>query len=299
MSDICIISDGKPGHLNQSLGLVEALLSVDTSLTYDICPPASWVHLIKLLISHLFLQSQPTTTKIFVGAGHRTHLTLLVYKKCFGVKSGAKVIVLMKPSFPLRWFDLCLIPEHDQPAVLPNVIETWGALNRVLPGVKTHNSGLILIGGPSKHFHWDEPLVLSQLREIVEQSAEVAWTLTTSRRTPDSFLMQLSATNLPIEIVSDEQTDKDWLPEQLAGAEICWVTEDSVSMVYEALTAGCRVGLIALQSEREGRISRGLSRLRAAGRVRTLKQPMLSTEAPPVLAESKRCADLIRARGWL
>nr|WP_232348913.1 mitochondrial fission ELM1 family protein [Neptunomonas qingdaonensis] len=286
--------------MNQSLGLVEALLRTNASLTYEVCPPVSWRHLLKLLISHLFTTPASSEVRLFVAAGHRTHLTLLVYKWCFGRKTNAKAVVLMQPSLPLRWFDLCLIPEHDQPASMPNVIETWGALNRVQPGSKAKNTGLILIGGPSKHFVWDESQVLNQLKQIVEHEADTDWILTTSRRTPESFLISLSAAKLKINIIPCAQTGKDWLPEQLAIAETCWVTEDSVSMVYEALTAGCRVGLIELKSKTDSRIARGLARLRASGRVRSLKQSGNPSEKVlPALAEARRCADLIIKKGWI
>lgn len=299
--DICIVSDGKPGHLNQSLGLVEALLRNNRSLTYKVCPRASWLHLLRLLVTHLFTTpASLSNVKLFVAAGHRTHLTMLVYKWCFGRKTNAKTVVLMQPSLPLRWFDLCLIPEHDQPASMPSVIETWGALNRIQPGVKAKNSGLILIGGPSKHFDWDERQVLKQLQLIVEQDKEIDWVLTTSRRTPESFLTHLSTANLKISIIPCEQTNTNWLPEQLAIAGSCWVTQDSVSMVYEALTAGCHVGLIELNSKTDSRIARGLARLRASGRVRTLRHSESpSKELLPALAEASRCADLIIKKGWI
>lgn len=38
-------------------------------------------------------------------------------------------------------------------------------------------------------------------------------------------------------------------------AEAVWVTEDSVSMIYEALTAGCRVGVIAMDRLKQDRIT--------------------------------------------
>ncbi len=38
MADIWIISDEKPGHVNQSLGLVEALLELKPNLTFKILP---------------------------------------------------------------------------------------------------------------------------------------------------------------------------------------------------------------------------------------------------------------------
>ncbi|SIS42872.1 mitochondrial fission ELM1 family protein [Neptunomonas antarctica] len=303
MSDICIVSDSKPGHFNQSLGLVEAIQRIDASLTYDVCPPVSLFQLARLVIARLFSSSVKTHTsgvKVFVGAGHQVHFTLLIY----GWLSGAKTIVLMKPSLPCRWFDLCLIPEHDQPTENAYVIETWGALNRILPSEKQAASGLILIGGPSRHFDWNDANVLAQLGDVLAQNQSIQWVLTTSRRTPDSFLVGLFAAGLSVEVVPYEQTDKDWLPDKLAKAEHCWVSEDSVSMVYEALTAGCRVGLIELgnigNKQSEGRVVRGLARLRASGRVRTLKQALLSEDkSVPALAEADRCAQQIIKKGWL
>ena len=46
---------------------------------------------------------------IAIGAGHKTHLYLLAIKRCF----GAKIVVILKPSLPLKFFDLCVIPKHD------------------------------------------------------------------------------------------------------------------------------------------------------------------------------------------
>ena len=39
-----------------------------------------------------------------------------------------KIVVLMKPSLPISFFDLCLIPKHDRPKTRKYVIETNGAL---------------------------------------------------------------------------------------------------------------------------------------------------------------------------
>ena len=44
-------------------------------------------------------------------------------------------------------------------------------------------------------------------------------------------------------------------------AEGVWVTEDSVSMVYEALTAGCRVGVILIDRLKQDRITQSIDAL--------------------------------------
>ena len=44
-------------------------------------------------------------------------------------------------------------------------------------------------------------------------------------------------------------------------AEAVWVTEDSVSMLYEALTAGCKVGLIEIDRIKDDRITRQIDQL--------------------------------------
>ena len=68
---------------------------------------------------------------------------------------GGKVVVLMKPSLPAAWFDLCVIPAHDRPRRADNILVTRGVLNRVRhDGCKDARAGLILVGGPSAHVTW-------------------------------------------------------------------------------------------------------------------------------------------------
>ena len=297
MPDICIVSDSKPGHLNQSLGLVEALQRLRPDVRYKLCAPQSWRALSWVLIRHLFNKRSLPPTKLIIAAGHRTHVTMLIY----GWLSGAKTVLLMKPSLPSRYFDLCLIPEHDQPVESSNIIETWGVLNRMVPAQKKAGTGLLLIGGPSKHFNWDEQSVLDQLSSVLAKYPQLDWSLTTSRRTPSAFLTELQKRKLKVKLIPHEETELNWLPQTLAITEHCWVTQDSVSMVYEALTAGCDVGLITLSNNGEGRLHHGLARLRAANRVSSLQQPALRDPETVLipLAEAQRCAALILEKGWL
>lgn len=290
---IWIVSDGKPGHLNQSRGLAEAIARrCDVRISEQ--PPMGKLQALRLLFSG-FLPAVDERPALLIGAGHATHLTLLALRRFY----RAPAVVLMKPSISTGFFDLCLIPEHDQPPPRPNIITTRGALNRMQPGEKAAGSGVILIGGPSKHFDWDETTVLAQVKALLSTTPR-DWLIGSSRRTPASTEQALAAL-AGERFVPAVETGPDWLPQQLARAEVCWVTQDSASMVYEALTAGCKVGVLTLDEQADNRISRGVDALREQGIVSGSPDWSLAalTEPAEVFNEAERCAELILQRGWL
>ncbi|NVK39645.1 MAG: mitochondrial fission ELM1 family protein [Oceanospirillaceae bacterium] len=300
VSEICIISDGKPGHLNQSRGLAEALRRRRPGIGVRECSPLDRIGALRTWLSGQLspgvLDGAPDAPPaLLVGAGHATHATLLALKRAW----RRPAVVLMKPSLPLGCFDLCLMPQHDNPPERDNVIATRGALNLMQPGRKQADLGLILIGGPSRHSGWDESALLTQLERILA-SGDRRWRMTSSRRTPASTERLLAA--LPgVDFVPASATGRDWLPAQLAAAETCWVTEDSVSMVYEALSAGCGVGILSVPQNRDNRLQRGLQQLAEKGLVTAFADWRGDALAPPATGfdEAGRCAELILARGWL
>jgi hypothetical protein len=208
----------------------------------------------------------------------------------------------MKPSLPPRCFDLCLIPRHDDVTETGNVIVTEGALNTIVPaGELDDAAGLILVGGISRHYAWDNDAVLAQVKTVLKQDAKTSWMITDSRRTPpaaSAALAGLQGGNVR-RFVSSRETDADWLPQQLKRCGKVWVTEDSVSMVHEALTAGAAVGLIDVPIARTNRISRALRRLVDGRFLTTLVDWMAgATLKPPrePLREADRCAALVLER---
>lgn len=274
-----IITDGKPGHINQSVGLVEALHRQVPRLTWQELPVMSVWQSIRFAWQH-----HKKFPKLLISTGHRTHLTLLILSKIMRVPS----IVLMKPSLPLCWFDLCIIPEHDMLPARPNIINSMGPLNRIQPATKEAGSGLILVGGPSKHFDWQPEPLHTQLKELIRQDSR-NWTIATSRRTPE-VTTNLLQTLADVTLVLPSETDANWLPRLLAKTEVCWVSQDSMSMVYEALTAGCNVKLLEVPTRGKNRLSRGIHKLQLSG--------YLSSDINPVLklAEADRCAEIIQQR---
>lgn len=290
------IQDGKPGHENQIRGLVEALSRRVGTEVHRLQAPGKLVAIGYGLRSRFPPAAGLPDPDLIIGAGHGTHLALLAARRA----RGGRAIVLMQPSLPCRWFDLCVIPAHDRPEPGPGVVVTRGVLNPMRPAaVKDPRQGLLLMGGPSKHYRWDEPAVIDQIRFIVDQKPDVHWTLSTSRRTPAGFLSRLTVTAANLSVAPVEETAPGWLAGRLAETAWVWVTPDSVSMIYESLTAGAAVGLLELAPRGETRVTRGVNLLEKEGKVLRFSEwrekPRL--ELPKeAFNEAERCAGEILRR---
>lgn len=252
-------TDGKPGHEKQTLGLAHALLRHQTGQCVDWIAPPRANALMHWLRGTFPPADALPAPDILIGAGHATHIAMLAARRA----RGGKAVVLMKPSLPLFLFDLCVIPEHDAPPARDNIIRIRGALNDVQPSTtRSPEHGLMLIGGISEHYRWNEAAIAAAVQTIAQSTPHIGWQLTTSRRTPPTFpaaLPQPLPTNL--KLVPHSETGPGWLEHALSGAGQVWVTEDSVSMLYEALTAGAGVGILNLEKIHDGRVRRGVEKL--------------------------------------
>ena len=295
---IWLLGDGKPGHENQSAGLAEALGRIVPADIRSIPTPGK-CHIIARV--HAITRATRSWHKpdLLIGAGHSTHLPLLWLAR----QHGVPCVVLMKPSLPTALFDLCLVPAHDLGHSIPppRVIPTLGALNRVPPPAnRERTSGLILVGGPSTTHGWDQDAMLDTIGVIISRSRHLPWHITDSRRTPEGFMPLAAQRFANVSLHPHQQTGRDWLPAQLAAAAEVWVTEDSISMIYEALSSGARVGLIPVpRLKRDGRVSRGVDHLADEGFVTRFSrwQTTGTLSSPPrVLREADRCAEEVARR---
>ncbi|PID43822.1 MAG: hypothetical protein CSB48_03280 [Proteobacteria bacterium] len=271
--NILLVTDGKPGHLNQLKGLLFQLQNL-AQVT------ARWVNVndresawLKNSWLRCFTrQKGDFTPDIVIGAGRKTQKQVLILGR------HAQTCILMKPHLPLFLFDYAIIPAHDNVAERKNVLTTEGVLNQVRPQTACpatghaearagqHPPGLMLIGGESRHYEWSGASIISQVVSLVSNSQR-HWHLTNSRRTPDEFLpelrQQLAENNLAgrVSVFPHDTTGPDWLTNQYQCAEEIWVTPDSVSMVYEAITSGAATGLFDMTPLKTGRIVTGINKL--------------------------------------
>jgi len=260
---IVYVSDGKAGHRSQAVGLYTAMQrqSADEvtfeEVSIDQLPIFS-------LFSAIFnknitaLQQQPD---YIFGVGSHTQLRVLLLGQVY---PQAKTIILMKPNFPVTWFDYAIIPEHDGVEASEHVIVTKGALNPIVNEQRhQQNSFLIALGGSSKRHQWNEEKVLDSIQQIVDLHPQAEIILTTSRRTPKEFLDHLNEKSFAsrLKIFPVEKTLQGWIFEEMQKAEAVWVTEDSVSMIFEALTAGCQVGVIQVDRLKQDRIIQSVDQI--------------------------------------
>ena len=247
-------TDGKAGHDKQSLALVESLMNQTKCRLFDFNVQDQRNPILDIIFKNYKLPEGITKPDIAIGAGHKTHLHLLAIKRCF----NAKIVVIMKPSIPLIFFDLCIIPKHDGIKNGPNIINIQSSLVKFNSNLKKkENIGLILIGGPSKHYFWDSNIVLEEICKISKKFKFKRLLLSTSRRTPIDFIDQLNELNISdIQVYEYSKLKSDWLDKHINKVKNIWVTNDSYSMITEALASGADVDIIDLKVKQDSKLSK-------------------------------------------
>lgn len=297
LHSIRVLSDGRPGHENQTMGLAQAL-SRRTGAQIDLVRIKGGGYLARYRKA-LARTSDSPAPQLIIGAGHATHLPVLAASRRFGARS----VIVMKPTWPMWWFDLCLVPAHDLSSRKERrgIVRTRGALNRIPEDAPAKQErGVILVGGPSKHYGWAAEELQKAILAVAEANPELEWIVGDSRRTPEGFLSALSVGGIRATCVPWQQTTPDWLPAQLLAAKQAWVTEDSISMLHEAVTAGARTGVLPTPARSEGaRVLNAIRGLVAEGyatRYVDWAENGRQLMAPRHLHETGRCADLILER---
>jgi uncharacterized protein len=247
--------DGRPGHEKQTRGILQALresieLEVEEIQVQRNSMLDDLIGYLRLFIPHRRRDGlMSPDADLLIGTGSRTHLALLQAKR----QMGLPAVISMTPNHLLfNRFDLIFAPNHDGVAPGKNIVFTVGPPNCArISGSKSPQRGLILIGGadPGSHF-WDSESLEGYIREIARKDNGIGWTVSSSPRTPEDTVQRLETLACDIDNLDFfrfEDTARGWVEQQYDECEKVWVTADSMSMVYEALSAGCRVGLLPVR----------------------------------------------------
>ena len=251
---ITAILDGSPGHEKRTEGIISALekyacaevtrVKIKKTFLSDI---VSWL---KVVAGFCKKSGKTQDVDFVIGTGTHTHPHVIR----MGNAGGAKKIICMLPAgFLIKMFDLCFVPNHDRPGPGENIFLTVGPPN-ISENKQIHrkDTGLILVGGIDEKSHvWDSDKICGVVEQIVSSaSATVNWTISSSPRTPqemDAKLSRFADGRDNVSFFRFAHTQKGWVEEQYDMSGIVWVTADSLSMVYEALTAGCTTGIIPVK----------------------------------------------------
>ncbi len=238
-----ILSDGRIGHLNQSLALAHYLKApyciVPVRFTCKLFKPLSYVlDFFKIYTPLLFKLETPLPQSFdtIVCAGSSTYYAAKMLSRYYQVKS----ITMMLPKSYRYDFDIMFSQTHDHPPKQENIIEIPANFSFAKPKnlfVPHSPSVGIIIGGNNAHFTMDKQRLKAQLDTIFElfQGYEIA--LTTSPRTPKEIEALLE--NYPFAYsVIFSQNKINPIADFLHRCEVVFITIDSTSMISEAISCG-------------------------------------------------------------
>ena len=201
------------------------------------------------------------TGKLFLATGNSASPFSLALAR---ILNGYSAVIMTPDVVGTRPFDFAIVPEHDHPAPSDNILTTLGAPNHIYgPELQAAAEGFfaplmpfpgkviaLLLGGGDANYEltpsWVRS-VLPLLREAAEKQG-AALLVTTSPRTggevDDAVEAVLTESPATRYLLLASRSRENPVPAMLGAATHVLVTEDSVSMVSEAATAGFRVGLL-------------------------------------------------------
>lgn len=280
-----VMSDGKPGMENQCLGLAEELDLRPTIKRLSIrqpwssLPPQLWFAPFRSLGAGSDAVNRPWPDLLIATGRQTVALSRAIRRRsqgeCFTVQ-------IQNPAVDLNDFDLVVTPRHDRQSG-PNVIETFGALNRIrdeaIEAAATSFADTVadlprplvavLLGGDNKVYRMTPEVVRTlgdRLRQLSREHG-VGLAITPSRRTGEANVRALR------EALGDSAAvwHQDGQPNPYLGwmglADAFVVTADSVNMISEA----CGTGKPVFVQDLDGgapKFDRFHDELRQAGMVR-------------------------------
>ncbi len=262
MKKILIISDGKPGHLNQSIAFAK-IKEVD----YDILRVDFKKKVFKAFsyffdkfgfYSDFFFENYEkldfTVYDAVVSTGSGTYY----FNKFIAKKYNKKSIALMLPrSYRYDNFYFILAQKHDRPPMLSNIITI--PLNLSYPnilGILEKNSDKksvgIIIGGNNDVFSMDRLLIEEKLDYIFENYKDYEKYITTSRRTPEDIEELIEKYDFDYKLIYSQNPSINPIGDFINICDEFFITIDSTSMLSEVrANSDAKINIVELYPKKE------------------------------------------------
>lgn len=304
VKQILIVSDGRKGHLNQSIALAKYL-----GFEYDVIEIKFKNRFFKLL-SYLFDRIGFYTMSIFeigdgsqnkfihempkqvrhdkanhhkvlsrhpelvsgskneygivVSAGSSTYYAAKVIAKKLNVKS----VAMMLPKGYRYNFDVIFAQTHDNPPRQSNIIEIPANFAYAIPqGIykPKKKSIAIVIGGNNSFLNLDKQKLKKQLDFIVAEFKDHEIAITTSPRTPKDIEELVNSYHFDYEVIYSKNPVNP-IPDFLSQCDTVFITSDSTSMISEAISFGeSNIVVLPLETKKENKFLDFISKLQSDG----------------------------------
>ena len=269
--NILIIYDGKTSSLNQAMGLINSLKK-KSRRKFEVkllkfCPAYKSLVGNSIIFYHLFLKFLIFKKKLnyfnlelIVSCGRVAAPLSLIYKRI----CHAKIINILDPYFRRNEFDKIIIPNHDKKLKGNNFLYINGSLiNRELKKIdksdvdkfsnlisKSKKNIVILIGGNSNitRFNYEDLNKFTLHLKMIDLSNYNLYFLYSRRTSHD--IKTVIKNNFKNAFIWDENSKNPyWFLLNMANFII--VTEDSISMISEAISLRKPVYIFKLQRIKE------------------------------------------------
>ena len=252
---ILILSDGKAGHLNQSIAFAKLKnLQFDIlELKNNIKPFTYLLDFFNIYINLFSLHVEPKNYKAVVSTGSSTYYANKYLAKKLGIKS---IAIMLPKGFRYSDFDYIIASNHDNPPKLKNIISL--SLNLSVSEPKgyikkdTKNAVGIIIGGDNSIFKIDRDIIRRYLDEAFEKFPNHLKYITTSRRTPKEIDELLENYKFDYAVIYSKNPNINPIPDFLEVCSNLFITIDSTSMLSEArANSDASIEIIELKSKRK------------------------------------------------
>lgn len=262
-----IVSDGKAGHENQSIAFCELL-----NMQYETLHVAYSNKFLKAF-GYLFDWLNIYTKSIFsfqapkdlnydfiISCGSSTYYPA----KCFA--KNIKLVALMNPKWFKNNFFHIFASEHDNPkhsknmTILPANISLLKAKNIYVP---KKESVAIIIGGNNSIYNINKNQLQKVLECIKEQFLGYEIAITSSPRTPKNIEDMIEKMAFDYQVIYSKNKINP-IPDFIFSCKYVFITEDSTSMISDAISNGnANIEIIELEaiSQRKNKFKRFIAHL--------------------------------------
>ncbi len=262
MKKVLIISDGKPGHLNQSKAFCRI-----KGYSYDIVEVQYRCRVFKAL-SYLFDKLNIFTLLLFrkhekhatcfydaiVSTGSTTYyLNKAVAKKC----SLPSIVLMLPKSYKYSDFTYIVAQEHDNPPMLDNVIKvplnlSYSEPKKLIKKSDDRKAVGIIIGGDNSVFKMKRGTMKRYLDKIFTEFPDHSKYVTTSRRTPKEVDELLAEYHFDYALIYSKNSEVNPISDFLDICDELFITIDSTSMLSEArANSDANINIIELDSTKK------------------------------------------------
>ena len=268
--EVWILSDGKVGHVNQSLGIAESLDISPEIIELKEKPYGKILGRINgsMAVENKFAEPWPD---MVIATG-----TLPALVSGWIKQQNPKTITvqMMTPPSKHYLYDIIATPLHDSIRKRNNIIHTIGSPNRITPQVlqeakkkwkheflKMDNPLAILIGGSNKYFTFNEEYAEKFAKDTIkfaEKHGFKSLLVTSSRRTGEEQIKIIedifAKSKLTIYFWNGEGENP--YSGYLSWAKAVLVTADSIGMISESCTVGLPICVYGIEHMKSKKFSR-------------------------------------------